>query len=322
MKDFKFNFIKWDGKRITKPGVYAGVPMDIYHTQDICDGPSVSSSNLRRCFMESPAHFYAEWSGNPKRVEPADKPHFVIGRAVHHLMLGEKFFSKLFAVKPETYPAEDKKTGEVTEKKWTRGAQYCKDWEDKHLAAGRALLTNADLDNIRGMAERLAMNPLVRHGILNGYVERSFFWKDDTGLWVKWRPDAIPGDGGDYADLKTTQSVKWYDLQKTIFDRGYFMQLGLGRMGCRALKLPFTSASLVFVEKTNPWCDRVVTLKDHELDRGERANRAALDAIADHLKKGGRWPGPGGDREDAANIELPEWAAKSIDDRLKYGIPT
>jgi len=36
--------IKWDGKQITKPGLYGSIPLELYHAGNICDGPSVSSS--------------------------------------------------------------------------------------------------------------------------------------------------------------------------------------------------------------------------------------------------------------------------------------
>ena len=309
--------IDWDWKPITKPGLYAGVPLEVYHSATICDGPSVSSSGLRKIFNQSPAHFYSEWAGNPKRIEGEDKSHFKIGRAVHHLMLGEPFFAKLFAVQPLEYEADQ---GEM--KPWSNNAKACKEWHALRAKEGRAVLTKSDIDTIRGMAEAMGRNPIVRAGALNGLIERSGFFKDKaTGLWVKIRPDAIPTNSGDYTDIKTTTSVMWRDMQKTIMERGYHQQLALIRTGARELGLPFTSATLIFVEKKQPFCPRVVTIKDNTLDLGERANRAALDAMADCLKKN-HWPGPGGDREDAQNIELPEWAEKQIDDRLKYGVPT
>lgn len=320
MSEFKFKFIEWAGEKITKPGAYSKVPLETYHKQ-ICDGPSVSSSGLRTAFLKSPAHFYAEWAGNPGREKRDEKPPFVMGRAVHHLLLGEPFFAKLFAVQPKTWT--DPVTGEDCEwRKGKGGAKHADAWAVEQAKAGRAVLKEEDLVNIRGMATRLGMNPIVRAGALNGYIERSFFWKDkETGLWLKIRPDVVPGDSGDYVDYKTTTSVLWRDLQSAIFDYGYFMQLALVREGVRELGLPFTSATLFFQEKANPWCERVVTIKDHELDRGEKANRASIRAIADCLAKG-RWPGPGGDREDAAQIELPEWAEKQVDDRIKFGVPT
>lgn len=307
---------KWDGKQIAKAGLYAGIALETYHSANICAGPSVSSSGLRKLFNESPAHFYSEWAGNPNRVEPEDKPHFRIGRAVHHLMLGEPFFAKLFAIQPAEYEADK---GEL--KPWNNNAKVCREWQSLRAKEGRAVLTSKDVEALRGMAESLGRHPIVRAGALNGAIERSGFFKDKaTGLWLKIRPDAIPTDSGDYTDIKTTQSVLWEDLRRAILDRGYHQQLGLIRTGARALGLPFSSATLIFVEKKKPFCVRVVTLKDNDLDLGEKANRCALDALADCLKAR-HWPGPGGDREDAENIELPEWASKSIEDRIKFGIP-
>ena len=318
MKEKQIKVTAWDGKTIKNPGLYDGIDLGLYHSANICDGASISSSGLRKIFNESPAHFYVDWSGNPNRVVPEkEKTHFAVGRAVHHLMLGEPFFAKLFAVQPTEYEADQ---GEI--KPWNNNAKACREWHALRAKEGRAVLTANDIEVIKGTAESLGRNPIVRAGALNGLIEHSGFFKDsETGLWVKWRPDCIPTDSGDYTDIKTTTSVLWKDLQKTIFERGYHQQLALMRQGARALGLPFSSATLIFVEKTPPYCPRVVTLKDNTLDIGERANRVALDAMALCLKKK-HWPGPGGDREDAQNIELPEWAEKQIDDRIKYGVPT
>lgn len=308
--------IEWDGKPISKPGLYSKIPLNVYHSQSICDGPSVSSSGLRTLFSQSPAHFYTMWSGNPEREEKDEKAHMIVGRAAHHLMLGEPFFAKLFCVQPAEYP--DAKTGEL--KKWTYAAGYCKDWRTARMTEGRAILTGGDVASIKGMAIALGTHPIVKAGALNGMIERSIFWKDkETGLWVKIRPDSIPTESGDFVDLKTTTSVLWNDLRRTIYDFGYHQQGALVRTGAReVLKIAQPTFTLVFAEKDEPHCVRVVTIKDGDLDRGEKQNRYALDTIARCIKSG-HWPGPGGEREDAENIELPEWGQKQIDDRLEYG---
>jgi len=309
--------LEWLGDPISKAGIYANVPIDKYHSGDICDGPSVSSSGLRRLFSLSPAHFYTEWPGNPNRVEPEDKAHFIMGRAVHHLFLGEKFFSKLFCIEPEEYP--DRNTGLL--KKWTYQSVYCQRWRERQWKQGLSILKQKDFDNIRGMAESLASHPIVTAGALNGQIERSVFWKDkEAGLWVKIRPDAIPTTSVDFVDLKTTTSVLWQDIQRTIADCGYHQQGALVCEGAkRVLGIDKPTFTLVFIEKKPPWCVRVVTLKDNELARGEKQNRYALDVIARCLKAN-RWPGPGGEREDAEHIELPEFAQKRIDDKLTFGV--
>lgn len=313
----KLKTIEWDYKPISKPGLYSRVPMELYHSAKICDAPSVSSSGLRRCFSESPAHFYLQWPGNPNCAEDDDKAHFILGRAVHHLMLGEPFFAKLFCVQPADYP--DKKTGEL--KKWTYQAQFCKDWRDAQTKLGKAILTPSDVDAIRGMADSLSKHPIVMAGALNGMIERSIFWKDkETSLWVKSRPDSIPTSSVDFVDLKKTRSVQWRDLQNTIFEYGYHQQGALVRTAARlVLGIANPTFTLVFVEDKPPHCVRVVSLKDVDLDRGERANRQSLDTIARCIKSK-HWPGPGGDRDDAVGIELPEWAQKQIDDRIEFQV--
>lgn len=309
--------VQWGGKQITRPGIYAGIPLAKYHDADICDAPSISSSHLRRLFSKSPAHFYAEWPGNPDYVEQRDKPHFILGRAVHHLFLGEKNFRSLFCIQPEEYP--DRNTGVL--KKWTYGSIYCQRWRDRMQRNGLSILTQNDFDNIRGMADSLARHTIVMDGALNGSIERSAFWKDkETGLWIKIRPDAIPTTSVDFVDLKTTTSVLYHDMQSAIGEYGYNQQGALICEGAkRILGIDNPSFALVFIETTKPWCVRVVTLKDNELDRGEKQNRYALDTIARCLKSG-KWPGPGGERADAEHIELPTWKQTQIDTKLQFEV--
>ena len=311
-----FKSIKWDGKQVTKPGLYSNVGIELYHSDKICAGPSVSSSGLRKIFNESPAHFYSQWAGNPKRIEPKETRAFAVGRAVHHLLLGQPFFAQLCAIQPDEWPDEN---GVL--KPWHNARNVCKAWHEQKRKDGRTVLTAAEVESIKGMAASLGLHPIVRAGALNGQVERSIFWKDKaTGIWLKSRPDSIPGDSLDFCDIKTCQSVRWKDLQQSIADFGYHQQASLVRTAAREImgadNITFT---LIFVEKENPWCVRIVTLKDNDLDRGEKQNRAALETFAQCLKSK-HWPGPGGDREDTEHIELPEWAQKHIDDRLTHGI--
>jgi hypothetical protein len=314
--------IPWNGKPIIKAGLYSLIGLDTYHRGEICSGPSVSSSGLRTLFDKSPAHFYDEWPGNPDYVERPDKAHFILGRAAHHLYLrevGVPSFGKLFAVPPKEYP--DKQTGEM--KAWTYKAAFCQQWKRLQESEGKAVLRADDIDALRGMADALKLNPLIIEGALNGLIERSIFWRDEpTGLWLKSRPDAIPTSGTEFVDLKTTTSVVWTDLQRTISECGYNQQGALIRRAAReVLGIDNPTFHLVFVEKARPFCVEVVTLKDNDLDRGEQQNRLGLDTIARCLKAK-RWPGPGGDREDARYIELPEWKQKQIDERLQHGIGT
>jgi hypothetical protein len=304
------NSIRWDGKPITRPGVYSRLPLDEYHRGDICDGPSVSSSTLRTVWNFSPAHAWSHSPLNPQRVEEADvaaRNWRNVGRAAHHLLTAEIGFADQFAVRPET----------VGGKKWHGNLTEAKDWLAARKREGKTVLTPADVGAIKGMAVSIGACSLVQAGALNGLIERSFFWKDtETGLWLKARPDAIPSDSGDFTDLKTTRSVQYLDLQKSIADYGYHQQAALVLEGALALGIEATSFSLIWVEKTPPYCVRVTTIKDDDLARGAQQNRIALRTFADCLASG-VWPGPGDDRDDAEYVGLPDWSKKQIDDRLK-----
>jgi hypothetical protein len=302
---------------ITEPGVY-DLTMDRYHGQPT-DGPSVSSSGLRTIWNDSPAHFWAKSRMNPDNWEDVEvdgvmvhrlkdqdeRPHFSLGRAAHHLLfLGKAGFSEEYVVRPE---------------KWSNWrTKEAKEWRAEMLSAGLTILTAAELDAIAGMAKSLGAHPLVKAGILDGAVERSLIWRDSaTGVWLKSRPDVIPGDGSDVADLKTTVSVKTDELRRTLGAYGYHAQGALVGVGFReVLQREMRTFTLVFVEKAAPFCVRVITIKPDDLARGEKQIMAAAAVFAESVASG-QWPGPGGFQADAEYLDLPEWGRKQIDDQLQ-----
>lgn len=306
------NTIQWDGSTITKPGLYADIPITLYHGQAICPGPSASSSNLRRMLEEndgSPAHAYSEWSGNPNRVEPEETAALRLGRAVHHLMLGAPGFAKEFIIRPDELP--DGKTGEL--KAWHGSRTDCKKWLAAAEQSGRTVLKGEEVEQIKGMAETLGRHKLWR--CLTGKIEHSIIWQDKkTGIWLKCRPDAIPTDSGDFADLKSTISVQYHHLSRTITDYAYHQQAALIRTASReVLGIEMTSFSFVFIEKKPPYCVYIAMIKEDDLDRGERQNRKALDTMAECLKTN-TWPGPGG-LDVITHIDLSDWYRTRVDQK-------
>lgn len=296
--------ITYTGQIITAPGCYVDMPMEIYHGQP-CDGPSVSSSGLRTIWSESPAHFYARSSLNPDRKPEKPRDAFAIGRLAHKLLLeGREGLEADFAIRPDHWSD------------WrTKDSQT---WKAEQIAAGKTVVTEDDLVDVVGMAESLARHPLVKAGILDGAVERSLIWKDaETGLWLKSRPDVIPNASGIIADLKTTSSVTDDALAKSLGSFGYHCQGALVGDGLEAVHgLKMDAFALVWAEKVEPYCTRVTTIVPEDLERGRLQNRAALRSLARCLDTG-KWPGPGGDSEDAVYLSLPAYAAKRIDTELE-----
>lgn len=297
--------IAWDGGLISSPGLYRGVPMAAYHAR-LTTTPSVSSSGLRTIWSQSPAHYYDASYLNPNRPAPEERPHFSVGRAAHHLLLlGRRGFDEEFVIRPERWSD------------WR--SKEARQWKADQVEAGKTVITMGELEDIVGMAKALGAHPVVKAGILDGLVERTIVYKDpETGVFCKSRPDAIPADDL-YADLKTTASISTASLQRSITDFGYHAQGALVRSAVRAIGLDMDSFALIFVEKSRPYCVRVVTLKSEDLDRGESQNRVALHKFA-HGIETGEWPGPG-DQYDAEPIGLMPYAIDRIDARLSLEIP-
>jgi hypothetical protein len=302
---------KWNGRPISSPGWYSDIPIERYHSPNICTGYSVSSTDLRLCWAKSPAHMHAQWAENPKREVKSETRAMILGRCAHHMLLGEEQWSIRFVKQPETY--HDRKSAQ--EKVWHNGATYCKFWTESQLKAGRTPVTVAELETIVKIAETLRLQPLINDDLLRGLIETSGFFRDDqTGLWVKVRPDVIPHSGADFVDLKTAIDVTTPALQAAIRTRAYHQQGALIWEACDHLDQPFESFILMFAETASPYCARAVPLHEDDLSRGRKQNRVEMRRIAACINED-HWPGPGEDDLSAMPIAFDERAR--IDARLK-----
>ncbi len=261
--------------------------------------------------------YWVESPLNPNRLEVEEKEVFAIGRAAHHVFLGEEDFDLHFSVRPDEWDS------------WR--TKDAKAWRVDETARGKTVLDPGQIEQIRGMAgllpwqkdledSGLKNSAMVRGGILNGKIEHSVVWKDpETGIWIKSRPDAIPEDDGVNADLKTTVAVDYESLRRSAMDNlRYDMQAALARMGMRQVcGIDLTNFALVFVMKKPPHAVRIVEIKTAAMDEAEKDIRTALRVFAHCLEKK-RWPGPGGMESDAEYIEMSAWGRKNADFRREF----
>lgn len=302
----------WTGEPIREPGIYSGVPINVYHGADLCDGPSISSSGLRTIFSESPMAYWVESPLNPRRIEREETDAFSVGRAAHHLFLGEQEFSRHYAARP----------AELNGKPWNGNRTDCKEWVEHVEAQGLTILTPGQVDQIRGMAgllpwqegledSGLRNSPVVMAGALKGLIEHTIIARDPaTGVYLKSRPDTIPLSSTEFVDLKTTQAVDHDSLQRTLGDYRYDMQAALASLCLKqAAGVAFTSYAFVFVEKKPPHCVEIVELTGRDLDEAHADLEVAIRTFARCLETG-RWPGPGGGRGDARYVERSDWNRK------------
>lgn len=294
--------IPWDGQKITKPGIYSGVPMEVYHS-DCCAGPSISSSGLRLLDSRSPAHYWAQSYLNPNREPEEPKEAFSFGQAAHALLLGESGFREKFAVRPEHWSD------------WRTSA--AKEWREAEQAAGRTIITPDDVARIKAIAENLSREPLVQSGFLRGHVERSLFWKDErTGMWLKARPDVIPHADAVVVDIKTTTDASPDRIQRAVLDHGYALQGSLIGAGLRSvLGITMTEFVLVWVEKASPFAVNISPVDPEWIGWAGRQVRRAIDTFARCIETG-QWQSYQSD----LTTSMPSWLRTRLEAEVKYGM--
>lgn len=306
--------IPWNGKPISEPGIYQNVPIAQYHSGHLCVGPSISSSGLRKIFGESPMHYWDGSAYNPNRAISEDSEAFILGRAAHHLFLGEPFFSKLFVIRPDEAPDG---------RQWNGNNLTCKKWLAARAEEGRTVLTSAHVERIKGMALALGREPLVQSGALNGIIEATMAWQDkETGVWLLARPDVIPTDDADFIDLKSAQSVDIGSIVKSIgpMEYGGYAYNQQGALVCDGYKIltgrNASSFSLYFVESKRPHCCNLVQMVADDLHLGSRMNKSALLKFVKGMNSG-HWPGPNGDQAMAASVSISDRGRTIVEDRLR-----
>lgn len=288
------------GEIITEPGIY-DMPLGWYHS-DCCDGPSVSSTGLRRIALKSPLHFWDTSYLNPERAPDSDDElegeHFRLGRAAHYRMLEPALFKANVAVRPERFDS------------WRTGA--AKLWLADAQADGKTVLTPPDMVRVDGIAKALSEHPWHSGGILGGAVETSLVTRDSkTGIWIKSRPDSMPIDGA-ITDLKCVRDASPRAVSKAIRDLGYDLQFALaGACWFNLTGETLDQFWLVAVESSRPHAIHVASLSTASTYWARIRLRQALDTMAACLKSGD-WPSYGADglEHQPAPYEAERWEAE------------
>lgn len=288
-----------DDEQISEPGAYR-CSMDLYHSQRICPGVSISSSGIRTVTKASPHAFWKTSDLNPKRYpkkDPGDG--MILGSGAHCLILGDEVFSEKFIYVPADAPqlptatqiAAFERDGEWSE----NAAPRAKFWTDFDVRAeGRMLITAEQVQKITYMAENLAASPDAVQALTSQLTEISMIWQDDqTDLWIKSRPDCIPTNGYDFGDLKTF-APKGGDVvlaaQRATTEMAYAQQMALAVEGAeRVFGTTAKTAMLVFVQSTEPYEVVTVPIDEEALYWARVLNRDAIDKIAHGLETG-EWP--------------------------------
>jgi hypothetical protein len=309
-------FREWTGDLIAEPGAYIGVPIDRYHGAEICDGPSISSTGIKklvgnrgaRTKGKTPRHFWQQSQFNPNR-RAIDTDALRLGRAFHDALLMPQDWQDLYY----RTPAGFSRAGKVKMADEIAAA-------DAAMERGLCVMSAVEAQEIEAMVEAMRADPLTAALLKSGHPEVTLAWKDEaTGVWCRARPDFMLANRAFALNIKTDADASFDGFSKSIAKFGYAQSAALEMDGYKAVfgKEPGKFLHPV-VEKPakGQWRpgDFIPTamweLPAEDIERGRWLNKIALRTFAECLATG-VWPSYTTDPEPCG---LPGWARKVLDE--------
>lgn len=220
---------------------------------------AVSKSGLD--LIDKGLFYYWDKHINPNKEEERRRDAFIIGEAVHTLVLEPELEEESIAVYPHGIRGDKRKAFEQENE-------------------GKLLLTASTYAKAQGMRDAVMRHPLASQYLTGpGRAEQSIFWTWGPNFPVRCRirPDRITGDGV-MVDLKTTKSVRPASFQKSIELFRYHVQAGFYSEGFyRAFGYAPKAFVFVAVEKIPPYHVGVFVMKEKAIKLGRQ--QAALDVM-------------------------------------------
>lgn len=300
--------------RIAEAGVY-DMDMDVYHG-DCCTGPSLSSSSIKQ-LLADPSEYWRKSPMNPDRVkEEKTKRHFNIGTSAHLLLLEPETVNGLISVIPTELLASN---GALSTK-------AAKEFKAEQEEAGRTVITEAEWQMVCDMADELADNSFVTRALAEVDIEKSLIWPDEeTGVWLKARPDAMPRESGRYiVDYKTTDfaDIASWEKQSTA-DVRLDIQAAFQMWGVKAAA-DIEARGVLYVVQSKKPPHRVALRFIHPRsllhDAGRVDLRRGINIFAECWAQGS-WPSPW---DEVKELTPPDWRMRQIEKHLEnveYSFP-
>ena len=222
-----------------------------YHALD-----GISASDVKIVHAKSIAH----WKN--KRFK--ESVTMQLGTAIHAFVLEPEIAHDLIHRGPETRRG----------KAWTEAKEEAE-------SAGAVLLTEADYDHAKAVAESVLMTPRVMR-MLNDKAcikEQSIINTcPETGLTLKCRPDALLPSRA-VLDLKTTQDASPRGFGKSVRGFGYDLQSAFYIYACNLEGFEVSQFAFIAVEKEPPYAVAIHTLDYEYLKWAKNQVMQTLDQI-------------------------------------------
>lgn len=202
----------------------------------------LSFSSLK-AFARSPLQFI-EYKEN----KPEPTPAMLFGTLVHRALLEPKKYSRTVAV-------------------WEGGRRGTNAHKDFVAAnKGKDIVTAKEAMDIRTLCHRVEAHPYAGSMLKQCQKFEVPFKMEQCGVPHR---GIIDGLGSWFMlDLKTTQSVSHYSLQRNIYDLKYYMQAAIYQRAAALMGYDHEAYFIIAVESTAPYHVQVVELEPHYIARG------------------------------------------------------
>jgi hypothetical protein len=218
----------------------------------------VSASDIKN-FLKSPKYYFHKKHEEEKKEKTGR--HFLIGSALHELILEPQFFKENYLVAPKF----DLRT--------TKGKESHAEFVSE--AEGRVLLNIDEYEMIVKMGESATSNTTFLELIWDSYRELSCYTTDEkTGLNLRLRPDSFAKTKSTITDIKTCQDSSFRAFKSDVYKYGYSIT--------SAFYMDFLNReNYVFcaIEKEAPYQTALYVLDDEMVAYGRNQYRMGLDLL-------------------------------------------
>lgn len=217
----------------------------------------ISASDIKN-FLVSPRYY--QYKRN-EEVKSEKERHFIIGSALHELILEPEAFKSNYIVSPKF----DMRT--------TVGKTAFAEFQAQ--SEGKVMLNIDEYEMIVKMAESAIKNDTFKELIVDSYRELSCYSIDEkTGLPIRMRPDSFAKNKNTITDIKSCQQSNYKSFKGDVYKYGYSISTAFYMDFLKRENYVFCA-----IEKQAPYQTALYMLDDEIIEYGRQQYRMALDLI-------------------------------------------
>ena len=217
----------------------------------------VSASDIKN-FLKSPKYYF--WNKYNK-VEKDDGRHYVIGSALHEMIMEPHLFNSNYVVMPKV----DKRTkeGKLAYENFLIEAQ------------GKTIVNEEEMLMIVEMVKNATENKTFVSLLENSYRELSAYLVDEkTGLKIRMRPDIMCQSKSTIVDIKSCLDSSPKQFKGNVYSYGYSLSAAFYSDFLNRENYIFAA-----IEKQEPYQTALYSLNDEMMEYGRTQYRLGLDLL-------------------------------------------